>query len=124
MLRNSKFDSEELEREKGVIIEEMNMYIDTPRDYIGSVYEELLFGANPLGWETIGTKDTIQATSRQTFLDYLGEWYTPARMVVGVSGAVGDGLHAVARRPARRPRRERRRRTDRGRRSSARRSRA
>jgi predicted Zn-dependent peptidase len=92
MLRNSKFDAEEVEREKGVIIEEMNMYFDTPRDYIGSVYEELLFGSNPLGWETIGTKETIQATSRQTFLDYIGEWYTPERMVVGVSGAVGDGL--------------------------------
>ena len=92
MLRNSKFDAEELEREKGVIIEEMNMYFDTPRDYIGSVYEELLFGSNPLGWETIGTKETIQSTSRQTFLDYIDEWYTPARMVVGVSGAVGSGL--------------------------------
>ena len=90
MLRNSKFDAEELEREKGVIIEEMNMYFDTPRDYIGSVYEELLFGSNPLGWETLGTKQTILDTTRQTFLDYIGEWYTPQRMVVGVAGAVGD----------------------------------
>jgi len=92
MLRNSKFDSEELEREKGVIIEEMNMYVDTPRDYIGSVYEELLFGSNPLGWETLGTKETIEGASRQTFLDYLGEWYRPSRMVVGCAGAVGDDL--------------------------------
>ena len=90
MLRNSKFDEEELEREKGVIIEEMNMYVDTPRDYIGSVYEELLFGSNPLGWETLGTKETIEAASRQTFLDYLGEWYRPARMVIGCAGAVGE----------------------------------
>ena len=59
MIRNSKFDTEELEREKGVIIEEMNMYIDTPRDYVGSLYEELIFGSNPLGWETLGTKETI-----------------------------------------------------------------
>ncbi len=92
MLRNSKFDSEELEREKGVIIEEMNMYVDTPRDYIGSVYEELLFGSNPLGWETLGTRETIEGASRQTFLDYLGEWYHPSRMVVGCAGAVGDDL--------------------------------
>jgi predicted Zn-dependent peptidase len=92
MLRNSKFDSEELEREKGVIIEEMNMYVDTPRDYIGSVYEELLFGSNPLGWETLGTRETIEAASRQTFLDYLGEWYHPSRMVVGCAGSVGDDL--------------------------------
>jgi predicted Zn-dependent peptidase len=92
MLRNSKFDSEELEREKGVIIEEMNMYVDTPRDYIGSVYEELLFGSNPLGWETLGTKATIEGASRETFLDYLGEWYRPSRMVVGCAGAVGEDI--------------------------------
>jgi predicted Zn-dependent peptidase len=92
MLRNSKFDAEELEREKGVIIEEMNMYIDTPRDYIGSVYEELVFGSNPLGWETLGSKATIQSTTRQTFLDYIDEWYRPERMVVGCAGAVGDEL--------------------------------
>ncbi len=92
MLRNSKFDADELEREKGVIIEEMNMYIDTPRDYVSSVYEELLFGSNPLGWETLGTRETIKGATRETFLDYLGHWYTPQRMVVGVSGMIGDDL--------------------------------
>ena len=92
MIRNSKFDSEELEREKGVIIEEMNMYFDTPRDYVSSVYDELLFGDNPLGWETLGTKETITATTRETFIDYLTSWYKPARMVVGVAGMTGDDL--------------------------------
>jgi len=92
MLRNSKFDAEELEREKGVIIEEMNMYVDTPRDYVSSLYEELLFGSNPLGWETLGTKDTIKSATRETFLDYIDTWYTPSRMVVGVAGMVGDDL--------------------------------
>jgi predicted Zn-dependent peptidase len=92
MIRNSKFDADELEREKGVIIEEMNMYFDTPRDYVSSLYEELVFGSNPLGWETLGTKETIHGTTRQTFMDYLGHWYTPQRMVIGVAGAVGDDL--------------------------------
>jgi predicted Zn-dependent peptidase len=92
MLRNSKFDPEEVEREKGVILEEMNMYYDTPRDYISSLYEELLFGDNPLGWETLGTKDTVRAATRETFVDYVGHWYTPSRMVVGVSGMVGEDL--------------------------------
>jgi predicted Zn-dependent peptidase len=92
MLRNSKFDAEELEREKGVILEEMNMYFDTPRDYVSSVYEELLFGDNPLGWETLGTRETVKDATRETFMDYLGHWYTPARIVVGVSGMVGDDL--------------------------------
>jgi predicted Zn-dependent peptidase len=92
MLRHSKFDPEEIEREKGVILEEMNMYQDTPRDHIGTVYETLMFGDNPLGWETLGTKETIRAANRETFLDYVDEWYTPDRMVVGVSGMVGSDL--------------------------------
>jgi predicted Zn-dependent peptidase len=92
MLRNSKFAEDEVQREKGVILEEMNMYFDTPRDYISSVYEELMFGDNPLGWETLGTKETIRAATRNTFVDYVGHWYTPNRMVVGVSGMVGDDL--------------------------------
>jgi len=92
MLRHSKFEPDELEREKGVILEEMNMYFDTPRDYVSALYEELLFGDNPLGWETLGTKDTVRAATRETFLDYVGRWYTPKRMVVGVSGMVGDDL--------------------------------
>jgi predicted Zn-dependent peptidase len=92
MIRNSKFDSEELEREKGVILEEMNMYFDTPRDYVSSVYEELLFGDNPLGWETLGKRETVKAATRETFMNYLDHWYTPARMVVGLAGMVGDDL--------------------------------
>jgi predicted Zn-dependent peptidase len=92
MLRHSKFDPEEIDREKGVILEEMNMYQDTPRDHIGTVYDDLMYGDNPLGWEVLGTKDTIKGATRETFLDYVDEWYTPERMVVGVSGMVGDGL--------------------------------
>jgi predicted Zn-dependent peptidase len=92
MLRNSKFDSGELEREKGVIIEEMNMYFDTPRDYVSSMYEELVFGSNPLGWETLGTRETVGAATRDTFVNYIDDWYKPPRMVVGVSGKIGDGL--------------------------------
>ena len=92
MIRHSKFDAEEVEREKGVIIEEMNMYFDTPRDYVSSIYDQLVFGDNPLGWETLGTRDTIRAATRDTFLQYLDRWYAPHRMVVGVSGMVGDDL--------------------------------
>jgi predicted Zn-dependent peptidase len=92
MLRNSRFDSEEIEREKGVIVEEMNMYFDTPRDYIGGVYEELLYGDQPLGWDIIGRKETVRDATRDTFMSYLGEWYHPSRMVVGLGGRIGDGL--------------------------------
>jgi predicted Zn-dependent peptidase len=90
MLRNSKFAEDEIEREKGVIVEEMNMYYDTPRDFIGGVYEELLYGDQPLGWDIIGRKETIREANRETFLDYTGRWYTPSRMVVGLGGNVGE----------------------------------
>ncbi len=92
MLRNSKFDAGEIDREKGVIIEEMNMYFDTPRDFVDGVYEELVYGDHPLGWDIIGRKETVQGATRDTFLDYLGHWYKPSRMVVGVGGRIGDDL--------------------------------
>jgi predicted Zn-dependent peptidase len=91
MLRNSKFESDEIEREKGVIVEEMNMYYDTPRDFIGGLYERLLYGDQPLGWDIIGRKETVRAATRETFLDYIGEWYKPERMIVGVAGRLDDG---------------------------------
>ena len=90
MLRNSRFDPEEIEREKGVIIEEMNMYFDTPRDYIGGVYEDLMYGDQPLGWDIIGRKETVREATRETFMNYLDRWYKPARMVVGIAGKIGD----------------------------------
>jgi predicted Zn-dependent peptidase len=90
MLRHSKFEADEIEREKGVIVEEMNMYYDTPRDFIGGVYEELLYGDQPLGWDIIGRKETVRSAERDTFLSYTGRWYKPERMVVGLGGNVGD----------------------------------
>jgi predicted Zn-dependent peptidase len=99
MLRNSKFDPEEIEREKGVIVEEMNMYFDTPRDYISGVYHQLLYDDTPLGWDIIGRKETVRAATRETFLDYVQHWYKAPRMVVGVAGnypdTVRDELEAL-----------------------------
>src|SRR5436190_15377998 len=77
MIRNSRFDSEEIEREKGVIVEEMNMYFDTPRDFIGGVYDSLLYGDHPLGRDVIGTKETVRAATRETFTSFIDRWYRP-----------------------------------------------
>jgi predicted Zn-dependent peptidase len=92
MLRHSRFEPEEIEREKGVIVEEMNMYFDTPRDYIGGVYEQLLYGDQPLGWDIIGRKETVRGATRDTFTSYLDTWYHPSRMVLGLGGRVGDDV--------------------------------
>ena len=110
MLRNSRFDPEEIDREKGVIVEEMNMYFDTPRDFIGGVYEELLYGDQPLGWDIIGRKETVRGATRETFMSYLDRWYHPPRMVLGVGGRIGDGAARARAGAVRRPaaRRDRR----------------
>jgi predicted Zn-dependent peptidase len=94
MLRHSKFEEDEIEREKGVIVEEMNMYFDTPRDFIGGVYDELLYGNQPLGWDIIGRKETVRSATRETFLDYIGRWYKPSRMVVGIAGRLDADVRA------------------------------
>src|SRR5436190_12142285 len=92
MLRNSRFVPEEIDREKGVIVEEMNMYFDTPRDFIGGVYESLIYGDQPLGWDIIGRKETVRSATRETFTAYLDRWYHPERMVLGLGGRVGDDV--------------------------------
>ena len=88
MIRNSKFEPEEIEREKGVILEELNMYLDTPRDMVDNVYEQLLYGDQPLGWLVIGHKESIQNANRDTFLEYMNRWYTPTRLVAGIGGRI------------------------------------
>jgi predicted Zn-dependent peptidase len=70
----------------------MNMYFDTPRDFIGGVYEELLYGDQPLGWDIIGRKETVRGATRDTFTSYIDSWYKPGRMVVGIGGQLGEGL--------------------------------
>ena len=92
MLRNSRFDPAEIEKEKGVILEEMNVYLDTPQRYVGNVYDRLLFADQPLGWDILGTRETIEGATRETFTSYLDSWYVPERIVVGVGGRIGDGL--------------------------------
>ena len=92
MIRNSRFEAEEVEREKGVIVEEMNMYFDTPRDFIGGVYDELLYDDQPLGWDIIGRKETVRAATRETFFEYLERWYKPERLVVGLGGKIEGDL--------------------------------
>jgi predicted Zn-dependent peptidase len=76
-----------------VILEEMNVYLDTPQRYVGNVYDRLLYADQPLGWDILGTKETIEAATRETFTSYLDAWYRPERIVVGVGGRIGDGLY-------------------------------
>ena len=66
------------------------MYFDTPRDYIGGVYDGLVYGDQPLGWDVIGRKETVRAATPEMFHGYLDRWYHPDRIVVGIAGRIGD----------------------------------
>lgn len=88
MLLNSKFDSQEIEREKGVIIEELNMYADNPMMHLEDVLESCLYGDTPAGWDTIGTKETINSFKRSDFLRYFRSQYGAKSLSVILSGAI------------------------------------
>jgi len=95
MLLNSKFDAREIEREKGVIIEELNMYLDNPLMYIEDVFEQCLYGHTPAGRDTIGTKQTIVDFKRQDFVDYLNSQYSIDNSTVLLTGNFGNQAKAV-----------------------------
>lgn len=88
MLLNSQFDEEEIKREKGVIIEEINMYEDNPLMHIEDVFEECLYGDQPAGWETIGTKENIVKMKRDDFVNYIKSQYGTKSAVVAVAGKI------------------------------------
>ncbi len=96
MLLNSKFDEEEIEREKGVIIEELNMYEDTPMMHIEDVFESCLYGDTPAGWDTIGTKENILKFKRADFVKYLKSQYGSKSLFVVMTGAVDGKLKKEA----------------------------
>lgn len=90
MLTESLFKSEEIEKEKGVIVEEINLYNDTPMRNIGNVYERLLYGDTPMGWDIAGSKETVTAFNRSDFTDYMDSLYSADNMTVIVAGSMDE----------------------------------
>lgn len=92
MLFNSKFDPKEIDRERGVIIEEINMYEDNPRMHIEDMLEEALYPDSTLGWNIAGPRSTIREVSRDALKDYHDRYYIPSRITIAVAGKVKPGL--------------------------------
>lgn len=86
ILLHSKFDEAELEKEKGVIVEEINMYEDNPVMYIHDVFETEAFKGNSLGWEIAGSRDTVRAMNRTKLVDYYQKHYRGDNTVIVVAG--------------------------------------
>lgn len=86
MLWHSKFDPKEFSREKGVIIEEINMYEDNPLMYIDDLLEQTMFSGNTLGWEIAGTRGIIKKMKRSDLVRFRDRFYQPRNMVLVIAG--------------------------------------
>jgi len=86
---NSKIEEKEIEKERGVILQEINMYEDNPMMSVGEEFESLLYGDQPAGWRVIGTKENIARVGRKDFVDYRANFYNASNTVVCIVGNLG-----------------------------------
>lgn len=86
MLLDSKFDPDEVEKERKVIIEEIGMVMDSPQQRVDMLIDELLWPGQPLGREVAGSRQTVAQITRPQLVGHLGQYYRPERSVVVVAG--------------------------------------
>jgi predicted Zn-dependent peptidase len=85
-LRNPRFDADGLERERGVILEELKESIDSPQDRVGLILNELMWPGQALGRDIIGSRESINGLNRNDMLKYMMECYGPGNSVVAIAG--------------------------------------
>ena len=88
MLLNSRFDPADIEKERQVIIEEINMCLDSPSQRVVMLIDELLWPGHPLGRDIAGSKESVTATTRDMMLDYLVKQYQPSNAVLAIAGDI------------------------------------
>jgi len=87
---NSLLPPKEIEKERGVITEEINMYLDTPMMYISELWKTLLYGDQPAGWDVAGTKETVAKIKRKQILNYMKSQYVASDTIVCVAGNISS----------------------------------
>jgi len=88
MLSNSKFDPADIEKERQIIIEEINMSLDSPQQRVDTLIDGLMWPEHPLGREVAGTKATVSTLARQDILGYLDHHYLANNTVLTVAGDI------------------------------------
>ncbi len=86
MVQNPLLEEEEIEREKGVIIEEINMYEDNPQRKVFDLFDNLIFPDHPLGYDIAGKKEIVSRFNRQTFINYINKLYKPENSILVLAG--------------------------------------
>jgi len=87
---NSLLPEKEIKKEKGVIIEEINMGYDNPMAYVGRLWPKLLYGDQPAGWDVAGTKENVAKISRQDLLNYMKNQYVASNTIVCLAGKINN----------------------------------
>lgn len=87
---NSSLPEKEVEKEKGVIKEEINMRYDHPMVYIYVLWRKLLYGDQPAGWDIAGTKESVGSITRKKLVDYMRKQYVSPNTIVCVAGRIDD----------------------------------
>jgi len=88
LLRGSRFAAEDIDRERQVIIEEINMSLDSPRQRVAMLIDEILWPGQPLGRDIAGNRETITALTRQQILDFFSNAYLPNNTVISIAGDI------------------------------------
>ena len=86
MILNSKFNEDDLDKERSVIIEELKMYEDSPEDLAYDLLTENIYKNDPLGMNIIGTEESLKRLNREKLLDYFNKYYVPNNSVIAISG--------------------------------------
>ncbi|MDD5050910.1 MAG: pitrilysin family protein [Candidatus Pacebacteria bacterium] len=87
---NPVFPEKEIEKEKGVIVEEINMYEDTPQDHVQDMFVKLLYGDQPAGWNVAGRKEVVNRLKRDDFVKYRSEHYVSSATTIIVAGHIEE----------------------------------
>ena len=90
MINNSLFDEKEIEKERGVIIEEIRMYEDIPRAKVDDVFMTDVFGKHPLGREITGSVESVSSFRRKDFVEFVEENYNGSNMLVSIGGDINS----------------------------------
>ncbi|SIQ67937.1 Predicted Zn-dependent peptidase [Domibacillus enclensis] len=92
MFFHSKFDTDELEKERNVILEEIKMYEDAPDDIVHDLLSSAAYGNHPLGLPILGTEKTLAGFTRDTLKEYMYNMYTPDRVVISIAGNITEDI--------------------------------
>jgi predicted Zn-dependent peptidase len=88
MVFNSALRDRDISTEKGVIIEEIGMYEDSPDELIHDIFAQMMWQEHPLGQPILGTRETVNSLEREQLWDYYHSYYIPSNMVISVAGNV------------------------------------